>query len=335
MENFLKNKRIIILGSNSFAASALVTKLLESGAIVLGINRSPENHYIFRQHEWNFSSSNYKFLQADLNNNLSSITLSINEFAPNIVVDFAGQGMVAESWQNPEQWYLTNLVAKVRLHDVLRSLKTLDKYIRVSTPEVYGSSDKLISENNNYNPSTPYAVSHSAVDMSLATYYQRYNFPMIIARFANFYGPGQQLYRIIPRTIIYALLKKKLQLHGGGMAVRAFIYGTDVADAIIKTILLGKIGEIYHFSSDEFYTISDVVFNIAKKLNIDINDLVEITKDRPGKDHAYLMDSSKAKLQLDWIQKISLDEGIEETHKWILNNFNHIKTLPLEYLHKK
>ena len=335
MENLLQNKRVLILGSNSFAASALITKLLEIGAIVLGINRSPENHYIFRQHEWNFSCSNYKFLQADLNNDLRTITSTINEFGPNIVVDFAGQGMVAESWQNPEQWYLTNLVAKVRIHDVLRNIKTLDKYIRVSTPEVYGSSDKLILENNNYNPSTPYAVSHSAVDMSLATYYQRYNFPMIITRFANFYGPGQQLYRIIPRTIIYALLKKKLQLHGGGTSIRAFIYSTDVADAIIKTILLGKIGEIYHFSPDNFYTISDVVFTIANKLNIEFDNLVEITKDRPSKDHAYLMDSSKAKSELDWRQKVSLDEGIEETHKWILNNFNHIKILPLEYFHKK
>ena len=335
MNTLLINKRVIVLGSNSFAGSALVTSLLENGALVLGINRSPKNHFIFRQHEWNFSSENFKFLQADINNDLAIINSTIIEFKPDIVVDFAGQGMVAESWQNPDEWYLTNLVAKVRIHDIFRKINTIEKYIRISTPEVYGNSDKLIKENNIYLPSTPYAVSHSAIDMSLSAYYQRYNFPVIITRFANFYGPGQQLYRIIPRTIIYALMNKKLQLQGGGTSIRAFIYSTDVATAIIKTILVGKIGEIYHFSPDDFYSISDVVVKIANKLNIEFKDIVEVTAERPGKDHAYLMESSKAKMELNWSNKVSLDQGIEETHKWIIDNFNIIKNLPLEYKHKR
>ena len=264
MSFFLQNKRIIILGCNSFAASALTRKLLLFDATVLGINRSPENLEIFCQHKWGNLPGKFQFIQADLNKDLTLISSIINNFQPEIVIDFAGQGMVAESWQNPEQWYSTNIVSKVRIHELLRKIKGLEKYIRISTPEVYGSSTELIKENWIYNPTTPYAVSHAAIDMSLKAFHQQYNFPVIITRFANFYGEGQQLYRIIPRTILYGLMNKKLQLHGGGSSVRAFIHGSDVADGIVNTLLRGITGQIYHFTPKKFYTIKEVVELIFK-----------------------------------------------------------------------
>ena len=225
----MKYERYAVLGSNSFAGAAFVARALRDGAEVIGFNRSPEGSEIFLPYRRSPNAGNYKFHRADVNHELPQILEAMDIFRPQIVVDFAGQGMVAESWQDPAQWYATNILAKVRLHDQLRRCAWLERYVRVSTPEVYGSQDQLIRETWQYNPSTPYAVSHAAIDMSLRAFHQNYGFPVIFTRFANFYGPGQQLYRIVPRTLIYALTGRKLQLHGGGTSVRAFIAADDLS----------------------------------------------------------------------------------------------------------
>jgi dTDP-glucose 4,6-dehydratase len=126
------------------------------------------------------------------------------------VVNFAAQGMVAESWLKPEDWYETNVVANVMLHDRLRKISSLQKYVHVGTPEVYGSTAGLIPESRNYNPSTPYAASRAACDLHLQTFIRQYNFPAVFTRAANVFGPGQQLYRIVPRTLLFLALGRKL-----------------------------------------------------------------------------------------------------------------------------
>lgn len=309
-------------------------RLLEDGNDVIGFNRSAEGSAIFLQYRWGEFSGTYRFVKADINHNLDEIAQILIDFKPKVIVDFMGQGMVAESWRHPDQWYTTNVLSKVRLHEILRKLEGLERYIRISTPEVYGNTDIPISENWDFNPSTPYAVSHAATDMSLRAYNQHYGFPVIFARFANFYGPGQQLYRIVPRTIINALTGKKLFLHGGGAAVRAFIFSTDIADGVVRLISSGVPGRTYHFSPDEFYTIRDVVTAVASHLKIDLDTFVEDAADRPSKDRAYLMDASLVKRELGWKAKIDLHAGIKKTADWVKSNLDEIKTLPLDYVHR-
>jgi len=330
----MKFQRYAVIGSNSFAGAAFIARLIADGADVIGFNRSAETAPIFLPHRKVEGAGQYRFFQADINHDLEVILARLDEFSPQIIVDFAGQGMVAESWQNPEQWYTTNVVAKVRFHDKLRQRTWLHRYIRISTPEVYGGQDNLLDENWQYNPSTPYAVSHAAIDMSLRTFQQQYDFPVIFTRFANFYGPGQQLYRIVPRTIIYALSGKKLQLHGGGTSIRAFIYGADVADGIMRTIYKGIVGEVYHFSPERFLTIRQVVEITCQQMGVDFDAVVELAPERPGKDLAYLMNSSKARTALDWKESVSFEQGLNETIEWVNTSFDEIRTLPLEYIHK-
>jgi len=329
----MKNK-IVVLGSNSFAGSQLVDCALNNGHSVVGINRSVEQSELFLPYKKNKHSASYDFHQLDVNNDLPDICELLNAEKPNIIVDLAGQGMVAESWDAPEQWYQTNVVSKVKLHQFLLKKPWLDKYVRVSTPEVYGSQQDPISESKIYHPSTPYAVSHSAIDMSLDVFHKQYKFPVIFTRFSNFYGPGQQLYRIIPRTIIYALTGKTLQLHGGGTSVRAFIHGRDVGNALLKSADNGKIGEVYHFSTSEFISICDLVKLIFKQLDLPFEKHVEVVADRPGKDANYLMNDSKAQQSLSWSAQIELETGIAETIAWVKKNLAEIQTLPLSYQHK-
>jgi dTDP-glucose 4,6-dehydratase len=159
-------------------------------------------------------------------------------------------------------------------------------------------------------------------------------FRSIFTRLANFYGPGQQLYRIVPRTIIYALSGKKLQLHGGGTSIRAFIYAADIADGIMLTINKGTIGEVYHFSPERFLTIRQVVEIICQQMRVDFDALTELAPERPGKDLAYLMNSSKARTKLGWQESVSFEQGINASVEWVKASFDEILTLPLDYVHK-
>jgi dTDP-glucose 4,6-dehydratase len=326
--------RFAVIGSNSFAGSAFVFRALEDGADLIGFNRSPEGSDIFLPYKQSANKHRYTFYQADINHDLALIIDQLEKFKPDVVIDFAGQGMVAESWDNPAQWYTTNIVAKVKLHDYLRKCSWLKRFVRISTPEVYGSHENKITESWQFNPTTPYAVSHAAVDMSLKAFHQNYGFPVVFTRYANFYGQHQQLYRIVPRTIIYALTGRKLYLHGGGTSVRAFIHAKDVADGIMRSIHQGIPGEIYHFSPETFYTIKEVVEIICGQVGVDFSQLVEMSPDRPGKDKAYLMDSAKARKELSWNDSVSFTQGVSETLSWARANLEEINRLPLDYIHK-
>jgi len=326
--------KYLILGSNSFAGASLVNYLLTRERGVVGVSRSAEPHPLLLVYAKNPHIKLFQFYQCDINTNFNELTALINIEKPNFVIDFAGQGMVAESWENPEQWYQTNFVSKVRLHNYLRQCDFLKRYIRVSTPEVYGNTDNAVDETKIFNPSTPYAVSHAAIDMSLKAFHQQYQFPVILTRFANFYGPHQQLYRIIPRTIIYALTGKKLLLHGGGVSERAFIYGDDVARAIDCVIQRGKLGETYHFTSESPISIAKLVAKICTQLNTDYDSLVSHAPERPGKDAVYCMKTDKAQNELGWLPKIDLEQGLNRTINWLCSNLSVIKTFPLEYIHK-
>ena len=243
------------------------------------------------------------------------------------------RGMVAESWINPEDWYNTNVVSSSILINKIKKLK-IKKYLNFSTPEVYGDTKSLIKENDFFKPSTPYAVSRSAQDLNLKAYLHTFKFPVVFTRAANVYGPHQQLYRIIPKTIIKSLKKETLELHGGGKSIRSFIHIDDVSRALFKILFdRNNIGETYHISTKEFVSIKDLVNKIHKKLGNKTK--VINVKERSGKDYGYFLNSSKLTKELNWKPKIDLDSGIEDTINWIKKEFNSIKDKKLVYIHKK
>jgi dTDP-glucose 4,6-dehydratase len=327
--------KCLILGSNSFAGANLVSYLLDKGSEVIGVSRSPEPNNIFLPYKYSNNQAAFSFHQVDINKEGERLFNLIEQERPEFVVDFAGQGMVAQSWDNPEQWFQTNVASKARLHNFLKHLDFLEKYIRISSPEVYGNCPDPVDVTASYSPSTPYAVSHVAIDLSLGTFFQQYQFPVIFARFVNFFGPGQQLYRIVPRTIIYALTGQTLYLDGGGATVRSFLHCRDVAEGVFRLIEGGVPGEVYHFANTESISIRQLVEKICFHVQIDMNDFVREAKERPGKDQAYLLKWEKSLKELGWSPQIDLDTGIDETIDWVQKNFDEIRTLPRDYIHQK
>ncbi|PTY02888.1 dTDP-glucose 4,6-dehydratase [Opitutaceae bacterium EW11] len=328
--------KIAIIGSNSFSGASFARYCLEQGLEVLGASRSAEPAACFLPYRWLTPDQQrrFRFVKADLNQDLDTLMTALKEFGAPWVVNFAAQGMVAQSWLHPEHWYQTNVVGNVLFHNRLRLLDRLEKYVHVSTPEVYGSTSGLIDESAPFNPSTPYAASRAACDLHLRTFFQQYNFPVAWTRSANVYGPGQQLYRIIPRTVLFIKLGRKLSLHGGGHSVRSFIHIRDVASATLAIAQKAPAGETYHLSTPQFVSIRQLVETICRMMGADFSTVVEVTEDRPGKDAAYLLDSAKARKTLGWADTVSLENGLHETITWLNERFDEISRQPFDYIHK-
>lgn len=326
--------KFLVLGSNSFSGATFCNHLALQGHDVIATSRSDEPHGAFLPYKWHKTEGAVRFQRIDINNDLEALDALLRTEKPTHIINFAAQSMVGESWLYPDHWMMTNVVSTVRLHERLRRYDALERYVHVTTPEVYGSTTGWVTEDQTFNPSTPYAVSRAAGDMSLRTYFTNYKFPVLFTRAANVYGPGQQLYRIIPRTIYAAMTGEKLKLDGGGKSERVFIDMRDVSDATLNIALNGTVGETYHISGYELVTIREVVEMILEMLEKSFEDYVEIGPDRAGKDSAYKLDSGKLRKELGWSDKIPLSQGISNVISWMKRFEKDLPHLPSKYLHK-
>ena len=327
---------VLVIGSNSFSGSNFIDFLIKkSKKKIIGISRSNQLNNVFLSYKSNITN-NFYFYKLDINKQLTELKNLIEKHKINYIVNFAAQGMVAESWGSPLDWYQTNFISTVKMYEEFMKFKSIKKIIQFSTPEVYGSTKNLIKENWNFNPSTPYALSRQSIDLHLKMYAENYSLPVTFTRAANVYGPGQQLYRIIPATIFRPLINEKIFIHGDGLSKRSFIHINDVSRALYK-ILLDKenIGETFHISTNKWITIKKLIEEILKISGYDFNQSTSYINERVGKDHSYKLNSYKLRVKYEWQDEISLKDGLADTVKWVKNNLNMLKKVSTEYTHKK
>jgi dTDP-glucose 4,6-dehydratase len=327
-------ERFCVIGSNSFSGASFVAGALRAGAEVLGISRSLEADPVFLPYRWG-NAERFTFRELDLNRDLDGVDVAIRAFRPQYVVNFAAQGMVAQSWSKPEHWYQTNTVAMAKLHERLRTMDFLKKFVQASTPEVYGNTSGLVSENAPFNPSTPYAISKAACDMNLLAYHKAYKFPVVFTRSANVCGPAQALYRIIPKTVLCVLTGQRLRLEGGGTSVRSFIHIDDVTDATLMAAREGVPGSVFHLSTPRNQTIREVVEEVCQQLDAPFDKSVEVVGARLGQDAAYLLDSTAASTKLGWKPRRTVENAITDIISWTKKNLPRLREVPAEYIHKE
>lgn len=326
---------ICVLGANSFSGQDFVDLLLDDPTHrVIGVSRSPERSGLFLKYRERKDLSRYQYHAMDMNRDMPALLEMLATEKPDAIVNFAAQSEVAPSWEHPEHWFQTNTVALAKLVNFLRKQTFLKRYLHISSPEAYGTCVGNVTEQTPDNPSTPYAASKAAADFLLNTYAKQYGFPLLTVRATNVYGARQQLFKIIPRSAIYIKLGRKIQLHGGGKAVKSYIHIRDVSQGEKAILEHGRIGERYHLSPDDGVEVREVVRTIAGRLGIRFEDAVDIVAERPGQDAAYVIDSTKARTELGWKPVISLQQGLDEVVKWVDTNWEVIKSQPLEYRHK-
>ena len=327
--------KIFILGSNSFSGSNFLNYCLSKNNKIIAISRSQQIKKRYNPYYNIKDNKLLKFFKLDLNNDLEKIIDLIKKIKPEYIVNYASQSMVAESWDFPGDWYRTNVSSTINFLEEIKKMKFLKKYIHFSTPEVYGSTKKSIKESDLFQPSTPYANSRACTDTHLNFLIRQFNFPGIITRAANVYGPYQRGYRIIPKTIYKIIKNSKLDLHGGGNSKRSFIHIDDVSQAVYKIMLNKNSYNSYHISTDEKISIKNLVKLICNKMNYNFNDLVNITSERKGKDLNYFLNSNRLKKEFNWRSKTTLENGIFSTINWMQNYINDFNENDFYYKHIK
>lgn len=328
-------RKIVVLGANAFSGQDFVDLLLDDPQNeIVGISRSPERSGLFLRYRLREDLSRYRYYQLDMNRDIVRLLELLDAERPPFIVNFAAQSEVAPSWDHPEHWFETNCVALAKLVNHLRRREYLQRYLHISSPEVYGATAGKTDESARANPSTPYAASKAAADMLLSVYARQFGFPLLTVRATNVYGARQQLFKLIPRTVIYLKLGRAIELHGGGVAVKSYIHVRDVSRGEMAVLERGKTGHLYHLSPDSGVAVRDVVRTLCTRMGRSFETATRVVGERAGQDAAYVIDSTRARSELGWAPRIGLEEGLVEVVDWVEAYWDEIGTQPLEYRHR-
>jgi dTDP-glucose 4,6-dehydratase len=277
----------------------------------------------------------YKFIKGDICD-LDFVLKSLKENEIDTIVNFAAESHVDRSILGSRVFVETNVLGTQTLLDAFKELK-LEKYLQVSTDEVYGSlpEDKKelkFTEQTPITTNSPYSASKASADLLTYSYFHTHKMPVLITRCSNNYGPYQFPEKLIPLMIAKALDGEKLPVYGDGKNVRDWLYVEDHCSAICEVLHKGNTGEVYNIGgNNEWYNI-DIVKLLLKKLKKG-EDQILYVKDRPGHDRRYAIDSSKIQNELGWKPAYDFEHGIESTIDWYIKNENWWrKVMSGEYL---
>lgn len=325
------NKKILILGLNSFGGSTYANYLLEKKYSVIGLyHNNQKNNLIYN---YNQNRKNLKKIKINFSSesSLKKINTILKKNFFDYIIDFASICMVDYSWENPSYYFKVNVESKIKLLQIIKNYE-FKKYILISTPEVFGSIKKTLYENNLfYNPSTPYAISKSYQETYTRLICDKNKINFNICRFSNFYGPGQAAYRLIPRIIYSILFNKKIIIQGNGNAERSFIYSYDFCNGIYKVMKKSIVSRVYHFSNQEFLKIFDIYKIICKLMNVSYKNYFIYGPGRIHEDPIYRLNCKNTINDLKWKPKFNLEKGLMNTIKFYVDNKNVFKNYLLKF----
>lgn len=262
---------------------------------------------------------NYNFIKGDITNS-ELVDYLFFKYKISHVINFAAESHVDRSILGSGVFFQTNVIGTNVLLEASRKFG-IEKFLQVSTDEVYGSLGKegFFTEKTPIAPNSPYSSSKAGADLMALSFQHTFDLPVVITRCSNNYGPYQFPEKLIPLMIINALNNKKLPVYGDGMNVRDWIYVIDHNRAVEAAWENGKIGEVYNIGAEQEMTNIDIIKLILRQLGKS-EDLIEYVKDRPGHDRRYAIDATKIKSELNWKPKFKFEEAIVKTIDWYLQN---------------
>jgi UDP-glucose 4,6-dehydratase len=326
-------KTILVTGGCGFIASNFVHKLLESERYYV-INVDKLNYcanlknvakkYNYENHKVeNVDLKNYVFYKTDINN-ADFILDILRKHNVEIVYHFAAQTHVDQSFGNSTQFVVDNVLGTSILLECCREYGKLEKFIHVSTDEVYGDvtpdRESVIMKYGLYDPTNPYAATKAAAELMVKSYHKSYKIPIIITRSNNVYGPHQYWEKIVPKFIYLLSKNQKCTVYGNGNALRKYLYVGDACDAYMMILEKGRIGEIYEMGSDMEYSALEMAQKLIGRLKPkqETNQWLDYVEDRKFHDSRYLVNQSTLG-QLGWKQETSFDDGLAKTIEWYTN----------------
>jgi dTDP-glucose 4,6-dehydratase len=278
----------------------------------------------------------HMFVQGDIGDS-ALLGKLLAEHRPRAIVNFAAESHVDRSIHGPEDFVQTNVVGTFRLLESVRAYwaalpveqKTAFRFLHVSTDEVYGSlsaADPAFTEENTYEPNSPYSASKAASDHLVRAWHHTYGLPVLTTNCSNNYGPFHFPEKLIPLMIVNALAGKSLPVYGDGMQVRDWLYVKDHCSAIRRVLEGGKLGETYNvggWNEKANIEIVNVVCGLLDELRPradgkSYREQITYVTDRPGHDRRYAIDARKLERELGWKPAETFDTGIRKTVEWYL-----------------
>lgn len=267
------------------------------------------------------SEGKVSFVKGDIaDSELIESIFQDNDF--NLVFNFAAESHVDRSIHSAAPFIRTNVLGTQTLVDAAR-LKGVERFIQISTDEVYGSlgATGYFTESTPLDPTSPYAASKAAGDLVALAAFKTHKFDLVVTRCTNNYGPYQFPEKLIPLFITNALEDKPLPLYGDGMNIRSWLHVEDHCRAILSIAEGGKAGEVYNIGCGPEGEMPNVA--VTKAILSELKkpeSLIKRVSDRPAHDLRYAVDTAKIKQQLGWYPQIDFNEGLKSTIAWYVEN---------------
>ncbi|MEE0902041.1 MAG: dTDP-glucose 4,6-dehydratase [Methanobrevibacter sp.] len=260
---------------------------------------------------------NYSFVKGDIRDK-SVVDDLVRQC--DYVINFAAESHVDRSIEDPEIFIKSNVLGTQTLLNAAKEFG-VEKYIQISTDEVYGTLGKtgFFTETTPLQPNSPYSASKAGGDLITRAYGETFDLPINITRCSNNYGPYQFPEKLIPLMISNALEDKKLPIYGDGKNIRDWLHVHDHCVAIDLVMHEGKLGEVYNIGGNNEKENIYIVKLILEELGKD-ESLIEFVTDRLGHDRRYAIDSTKIQNDLGWKPSYTFETGITETIQWYLDN---------------
>ena len=334
--------KILVTGGAGFIGSAVVRLAIARGHSIINVDALTyaaclENVASVSE------SSQYSFEHADIRDRNALVTI-FEKHQPDAVMHLAAESHVDRSIDRPADFIETNVNGTFNMLEAARSYwhahgkPETFRFHHISTDEVFGSlpSDPSVqfTEKTPYDPRSPYSASKASSDHLVRAWHETYGFPIVLTNCSNNYGPYHFPEKLVPVIILNAIAGKPLPIYGNGSNVRDWLYVEDHADALLLVLENGAIGQSYNIGGENERTNLEMVQILCKILDRlkpknlgTYADLITFVKDRPGHDARYAIDPTKIRDELGWRPSVTVEEGLEKTVQWYLDNENWWRSL--------
>ena len=327
--------KVLVTGGAGFIGSAVIRLAIERGHSVVNADALTyaaclENVASVTGHP------NYAFEQVDIRDR-AGLDAVFSRHSPDTVMHLAAESHVDRSIDGPADFIETNVNGTLNMLEASRSYwqdngqPATFRFHHVSTDEVFGSlpsdSAVLFKEDTPYDPHSPYSASKASSDHLVRAWHETYGLPIVLTNCSNNYGPYHFPEKLIPVVILNALAGKPLPIYGDGENIRDWLYVEDHAYALLLVLKEGEVGRSYNIGGENERTNLELVQTLCATLDRlqprasgSYTDLIAFVADRPGHDARYAIDPTRIRDELGWRPSVTVDEGLEKTVCWYLDN---------------
>ena len=324
--------KLLVTGGAGFIGSAVVRHAVRAGLSVVNLDKLTYAGSLSNVAEV-ADSPLYAFEQADICDRKAVDRILVTH-KPDAIMHLAAESHVDRSIDGPAAFIETNITGTYTMLEAARSYWTAQgkpdsfRFHHISTDEVFGSLGPTgkFTEDTPYDPRSPYSASKASSDHLVRAWHETYGLPVVLTNCSNNYGPYHFPEKLIPVVILKALSGAPIPIYGKGDNIRDWLYVEDHAEALLLVVQKGSLGRSYNIGGENEATNLDLVQKICAILdqkrpgNKPYADQITFVADRPGHDQRYAIDPTRIREELGWRPSVTLDEGLEKSIQWFLDN---------------